>query len=296
MQSVPLLAGERSAMMHRSCIMADSTRSFSHSRPVWVERFTHESSSGASRSAVHQHAALVFLTDGRAVHEQRGRFEVQAGDMVLVPAGEAHRALRTTRTTAWGIGFCAPCYAPSELANLLDPFERARSGASPVVRLPTERHEHVNWLIAELHAETHAERAHGELVQKSLLALVLAEVTRAASVAPFTSPQPSLVADALRFIERTCLGRISLSDVARAVGRSPSYVTTTLKRATGKSVVEWIIAGRLSEAANRLLHTDEMVEVIAERVGYADATHFIRLFRRTYGVTPAAWRHERRGR
>jgi AraC-like DNA-binding protein len=39
-----------------------------------------------------------------------------------------------------------------------------------------------------------------------------------------------------------------------------------------------------------------MVEVIAERVGYADATHFIRLFRRMYGVTPAAWRSERRAR
>jgi AraC-like DNA-binding protein len=39
-----------------------------------------------------------------------------------------------------------------------------------------------------------------------------------------------------------------------------------------------------------LLHTDEIVAVIAERVGYADATHFIRLFRRAHGMTPAAWR------
>jgi AraC-like DNA-binding protein/mannose-6-phosphate isomerase-like protein (cupin superfamily) len=274
--------------------MTDSRRSSSHSRPVWVERLTHQPSSRTSRPVVHEHAALVFVTDGRAVHEQRGRFEVEAGDVLLVPAGEAHRGLRTTSTKAWGIGFCAPCYAPSELAILLDPFERARSGASPVVRLPTERHEHVDRLIAELYAETRAERTHGELVQKSLLALVLAEVTRAASAAPFTSSQPSLVAEALRFIERTCLEPISLSDVARAVGKSPSYVTTVLKQATGKSVVEWIIAGRLSEACNRLLHTDEMVEIIAERVGYADATHFIRLFRRVYGVTPAAWRDARR--
>jgi AraC-like DNA-binding protein len=32
------------------------------------------------------------------------------------------------------------------------------------------------------------------------------------------------------------------------------------------------------------------VDIIAERVGYADVTHFIRLFRRVHGVTPAAWR------
>jgi AraC family transcriptional regulator, transcriptional activator of pobA len=276
--------------------MADSGHSPTHPRPVWVERFTKEPSSRASPVAVHDNAALLVVTEGHAVHEQRGRFEVQAGDVLVVPAGEAHRALRTARMTAWGIGFCAPCYAPSELVALLDPFERARSGASPVIRLPAGRHEHVQRLIVELHAETQAERAHGELVQKSLLGLVLAEVARAASLAPLTSTQPSLVAEALRYIERKCLEPISLSDVARAVGKSPSYLTTALKRATGKSVVEWIITGRLSEACNRLLHTDEMVEVIAERVGYADATHFIRLFRRVYGVTPAAWRSQQQAR
>jgi AraC family transcriptional regulator, transcriptional activator of pobA len=137
---------------------------------------------------------------------------------------------------------------------------------------------------------------HGQVVQKSLLALVLAEVTRAASTAPSTSLQPSVVADALRYIERTCLQPISLSDVARALSKSPSHVTTALRQATGKSVVDWIIAGRLSEARNRLRHTDEMIEIIAERVGYADATHFIRLFRRAHGVTPAVWRDEQRRR
>ena len=276
--------------------MSDARRPPAHSRPVWVERITYESRSAAAPSSMHEHAALLFVTDGHVVHEQRERFEVHAGDVLLVPAGERHRGVRSTRATAWGIGFRVSCYAPSELANLLDPFERARSGASPVIRLPSERHAHVDRLITELHAETHAERMHVELVQKSLLALVLAEVTRAASVASFTGPQPNLVAQALRFIERQCLEPVSLLDVARAVGKSPSHVTTVLKRATGKSVVEWIIAGRLSAACNRLLHTDEMVEIIAERVGYADATHFIRLFRRMYGVTPAAWRDERRRR
>jgi AraC-like DNA-binding protein len=67
-----------------------------------------------------------------------------------------------------------------------------------------------------------------------------------------------------------------------------------LRRATGRSAVQWIIAGRMAEARRRLLHTDEQVEIIAERVGYADPTHFIRLFRRDHNATPAAWREEHR--
>jgi AraC-like DNA-binding protein len=54
--------------------------------------------------------------------------------------------------------------------------------------------------------------------------------------------------------------------------------------------VEWIIAGRMAEARHLLLHSDQMVDVVAERVGYADPTHFIRMFHRTHGATPAAWR------
>jgi AraC family transcriptional regulator, transcriptional activator of pobA len=46
----------------------------------------------------------------------------------------------------------------------------------------------------------------------------------------------------------------------------------------------------MAEARRLLAASDERVENIAERVGYADATHFIRLFRRRHGSTPTAWR------
>lgn len=46
----------------------------------------------------------------------------------------------------------------------------------------------------------------------------------------------------------------------------------------------------MAEARRLLLHSDEMIDVVAERVGYADPTHFIRMFQRENGATPAAWR------
>jgi AraC-like DNA-binding protein len=46
----------------------------------------------------------------------------------------------------------------------------------------------------------------------------------------------------------------------------------------------------MAEARRRLLHSDERIDIVAERIGYADVTHFIRMFRREHGVTPAAWR------
>ncbi|MDQ3369575.1 MAG: AraC family transcriptional regulator [Myxococcota bacterium] len=247
--------------------------------------------------ATHDYVALAFYTRGHASVVQHGaRLELAAGDVMLVPAGEPHRLVAGRDPSAWGIGFYAACYALSELAPLLDPFQHARAGASPVVHIPEDRQVYLEGQFAELHREvTHGARsAHSDVVQKSLLGLILAEVKRAAAFSPAAELQPTVVGEALQFIEVHCLEPISLRDVARAVRRSPAHVTTMLRRATGKSAVVWITAGRMAEARSRLAHTDEFVEIIAERVGYADATHFIRTFRRVHGATPAAWRAGKR--
>ncbi|MCU0655017.1 MAG: AraC family transcriptional regulator [Polyangiaceae bacterium] len=277
--------------------MADSPARSDPPGPVWAQRFTgHALAPSPCPPVVHDFMALGFLTGGSAVMQQRVRYHLQPGDVFLVPAGERHGTVAAQAPEAWGISFRPACYTPGELGALLDPFERAVSGASTVVPIPASRQEHLAGLCAELHRETkHASpHAHAELARKSLLALILTEIARASSVTATAGLQPTLVGDALRFIERNCLLPISLREVAAAVNRSPSYVATTVKAATGKTVVEWILAGRIAEARNRLLHTDERVDIIAERVGYADPTHFIRLFRRTHGATPAAWRARQR--
>lgn len=276
--------------------MNDQSTASDHLGPVWAQRFTRDQLVPARPPVVHDFMALGFLTGGSAIMQQRERYDLQAGDVFLVPAGERHGLITARAPEAWGISFCPSCYAPSELGTLLDPFERAASGASTVVHIAASRQEYLASLCAELHRETTrgGSAVHVELAQKSLLALILTEVVRAGTVTSTAGHQPTLVGDALRFIERNCLLPISLRDVAAAVNKSPSYVATTVKGATGKTVVEWIIAGRLAESRNRLLHTDEMIDVIAERVGYADPTHFIRLFRRMHDATPAVWRARQR--
>jgi AraC family transcriptional activator of pobA len=238
----------------------------------------------------HQFAAVAFYTGGRACIEQRARWTLEPGDALLVPAGEPHRSLGARRQEFWGLGFCVPCFAADDAGRLLEPFERVRAGAPAVVRIPADRHSFLENLFRELEDASRPRRGEPHAVQRSLLTLVLHEVQRAARWDGAASRSKSVVADSLSFIERNCLGPLTLEDVARAVGRSPAYVTTALKRATGRSAVEWIIAGRMAEARRLLLHSDELVDAVAERIGYADPTHFIRMFRRAHGATPAAWR------
>lgn len=265
----------------------------SRDRSVFVTHHTIDHQSPRRALSTHTFAALAFHVAGTSRCEQRGEFALETGDVLLIPAGEPHRIVEARASEVWGVGFCVPCFATDDAADLLAPFDRVRDGAAPVARLPAERQAFVESLLVELRRSSGRPGEHA--VQRSLLTLVLAEVSRAMEhqpLAPTTSG--GLVSEALRFIERRCLEPLTLDDVARAVSRSPAHVTTALRRATGKSAVAWIIAHRMAEARRRLLHTDEHVDVIAERVGYADATHFIRLFRREHGATPAAWRAGRR--
>ncbi|WP_437603207.1 helix-turn-helix domain-containing protein [Sorangium sp. So ce590] len=266
--------------------------------PMPIRFMRHAGSGDAMRPmrspAVHTYVALALHVGGRMRVEHRGEFELRAGHLHLIPAGDAHRVLSASRPDVWGIGFCRTCLDPARYGDLLAPLDRVRHGASPVVELPGARQAYVLDLLRELERE---QQAVGVLpvVAESLLALVLAEVVRASGTARAAPmPRPSIVGEALAVIEARCLGPLSLKEVAAAVRRTPAHVTTAVKQATGRTVVAWIVEGRLAEARRRLLATDEYVDVISERVGYADPSHFVRLFRRHHGVTPAAWRAQHR--
>jgi AraC-like DNA-binding protein len=198
------------------------------------------------------------------------------------------------RSEGWELTLYVPSLAADGTATLLEPFERVRDGASAVVHVPSTRHGFFEGLFRELEEVGGASPPPSDAlaaVQRSLLTLILTEIDRAASSSASRGASGGgVVVESLRFIERNCLRRLTLNEVAAAVGRSPTYVTTALTQATGRSAGDWIVGGRMAEARRLLLHSDEMVDVIAERVGYADATHFIRMFRRAHGTTPAAWR------
>ena len=99
-----------------------------------------------------------------------------------------------------------------------------------------------------------------------------------------------LLPDVFRFIEENYHCQISLCDVAKAVNRSPAYLTDLVRRKTGRTVVNWIIEYRMKAARRLLLSTTYRVEQISEALGYLNTEHFIRQFRQLHGITPRAWK------
>ncbi|MEM9946205.1 MAG: response regulator [Cyanobacteria bacterium P01_D01_bin.36] len=93
-----------------------------------------------------------------------------------------------------------------------------------------------------------------------------------------------------KFIENHYQQPIHLSDVAKAAGYSPAYLTNLSQSYTGRTVKSWIIERRMTQARQLLKETAQSIKKIAETSGYADAGYFTRQFRQLHGVTPKKWR------
>lgn len=66
------------------------------------------------------------------------------------------------------------------------------------------------------------------------------------------------------------------------------------KKQTGQTPNEFLRNLRMTTAARKLLATGDQVSVIAYDVGYEDLNYFIRIFKKTFGLTPNQYRNTAR--
>lgn len=83
----------------------------------------------------------------------------------------------------------------------------------------------------------------------------------------------------------------SLGEMAQSVNLSPPYFCYLFKSITGVSPAKYLKTLRMEQAAILLTTTFLSVKEIVRRVGCSDESHFVRDFKRIYGVTPSAYRN-----
>ena len=83
----------------------------------------------------------------------------------------------------------------------------------------------------------------------------------------------------------------SLGEMAESVNLSPPYFCYLFKSITGVPPAKYLKSLRLQQAATLLTTTFLSVKEIVRRVGCSDDSHFVRDFKRIYGMTPSAYRN-----
>ncbi len=99
-----------------------------------------------------------------------------------------------------------------------------------------------------------------------------------------------VVRRAALYIDHHHVEPITREDVAREVAISSDYLTDCFRQELGVTPMTFLTRCRIRHARELLETSDEQVTTIALVVGFSDASHFTRTFRREVGVSPRAYR------
>ena len=175
---------------------------------------------------------------------------------------------------------------------LLFPFLHGQSGGLLRLGMPKTLQSHWDSSIRSIEAELTRRQDGYQQAALAHLTLLLIDLARLAGdvIGDLRRSGEPVLADVFAVIDRRHCERLSLCDVADEVGLTPGHLTTVVRRRTGRTVQDWIIESRMTEARTMLEGTDLPVAEIARRVGVFDPGYFSRLFTQRHGISPRKWR------
>lgn len=97
---------------------------------------------------------------------------------------------------------------------------------------------------------------------------------------------------ALEMMRRRLHGALAIGDLARSCHLSEPQFRRVFSRVMNTTPNAYLRRLRLEEAASLLRRTDETIDAIAARVGYADASFFAHSFKAVMGTSPGKYRIE----
>lgn len=125
--------------------------------------------------------------------------------------------------------------------------------------------------------------------------LLLEKEDEAVPVADRESRQgeSALVRQVMAFIDQHQEdGSLNVSMLADTFHLEISNLSHQFKNRTGYALSDYLNARKLDAACTKLRDTNQSVASIAESLGYAHASSFIRMFKKVYGMTPTQFRVE----
>src|SRR6266850_738700 len=95
----------------------------------------------------------------------------------------------------------------------------------------------------------------------------------------------------LEQIQRNYTQRLTLAALARTLGRQSAYLGRLFREEIGVTVHEYVTRARMANGAAQV-RSGVKIEAVALDLGYRSKKNFYRQFKRRFGMTPDAYRHD----
>ena len=242
-----------------------------------------------------EHEILHVRRGEISVRLNDSELELRAGDVIFIPGGTIHSAVPRD---------CDYTCILVNLTLLMKKSDACMAIANRIgngsVKIQTKLSEASPRFEEMCHALLCAHREKNEgypFVIKSVIFAFFGEIlnqrlyTREEARVTQSEALALRMKTAISYIEQHYETPIRLKELADCTHMSPNHFCRCFKTVTGQTPFEYISGYRLTKAQHALRTTDMAVTEIALNCGFNDVSHFIRLFRETYGATPKQYRH-----
>ena len=243
----------------------------------------------------HDHLELAFILSGSGKYRfEEGIRPVQEGDLIVINAGVKHQSLYSPESelpaTEFFVG-ASNIHLPGLPENSLPVPE-----GKHILHTEGELRQRLFKICSSMMAENAVCRQGRYFMLKAYLMQIVLLVIREQCEpmekmkgCSFESPSKTYVVEQIvNYFEDHYCEKISLDQIAENMYLSPFYISKIFKSETGDTPIRHLINIRL-EKAKELLEGEYQgsIQEVAARVGYDDAYHFSKLFKKRFGISPS---------
>lgn len=281
-------------METRCDIMELSTIKIEEFNPTFLYFFKGTKTADGPLYEAQDYAKIVFILSGQGKYRISDTvYSVSEGDILLINPGMKHQVIipgPDYSFTEAVIGFTDVQF------EHFGPNEIPLPQEEPVVHAQGELRQKMFKIYASMDAENAVHRTGKYFMLKSylmqVLLLLVREQTEPVEINTgfsFKSANKKYVVEQiLSYFEDHYAEKISLDQIADNTYLSTVYISKIFKSETGNTPIRHLINIRLEKAKELLENGWEgSIQEVAMQVGYDDAYHFSKLFKKRYGVSPS---------
>ncbi|WP_312902579.1 helix-turn-helix transcriptional regulator [Chryseobacterium taichungense] len=242
----------------------------------------------------HDFYATILFTQGKGIHEiDFQKYDVSSGSLFFMSPGQIHSWELSSDIDGY-IFFCSQDFYEMHYVN-----QKLRSfpffGSVHFPRKLQLEDEHLQEFISIIHHlenEYHSQNLMKNGLILSLLSQIFIHSTRlfskdfdhlssSAGLSYFKHYQ-----DFEDLLEENFTKEKSVAFYASAMNISPKHLNRIIQTVVQKTATDLITERVILEAKRMLIYLDESLVEIAFRLGYEEYSYFVRVFRKSSGMTP----------
>ena len=144
------------------------------------------------------------------------------------------------------------------------------------------------WLAMRLYREHKQLDACSVLTIEGLVLEMLAIVGRMKDVRE--THTPPWLKRAMDLLNEEFRKNLKVQDVASEIGVHPFHLSRVFRTVHGQTIGEYVQKLRVNYACKQLAHPDNDLATVALAAGFADQSHFTRVFKNVTGITPGVFK------